>query len=41
VILLHDGYQATVDAVPLIVAALARRGLRPGVISPLTGLAVG
>ncbi|GAB3810004.1 polysaccharide deacetylase family protein [Micromonospora zhanjiangensis] len=40
VILMHDGYQTTVNAVPQIVANLAARNLCPGMISPSTGRAV-
>ncbi|WP_035735896.1 polysaccharide deacetylase family protein [Glycomyces arizonensis] len=40
VILMHDNYQTTIDAVPQIVADLASRGLCPGMISPATGRAV-
>jgi endo-1,4-beta-xylanase len=32
VILMHDGYQTTIDAIPGILAGLASRGLRPGKI---------
>ncbi len=39
VILMHDGYAATNAAIPLIVANLARRGLRAGRIDPKTGRA--
>jgi peptidoglycan/xylan/chitin deacetylase (PgdA/CDA1 family) len=40
VILMHDGYQTTIDAVPQIVADLESRGLCTGMISPSTGRAV-
>jgi peptidoglycan/xylan/chitin deacetylase (PgdA/CDA1 family) len=40
VLLMHDGYRATVDAVPELVAALAARGLRTGAICAGTGRAV-
>ncbi|MEQ4302040.1 polysaccharide deacetylase family protein [Plantactinospora sp. B6F1] len=40
VILMHDGYQTTINAVPQIVANLATRNLCPGMISPATGRAV-
>lgn len=40
VILMHDGYQSTINAVPQIVANLAGRGLCPGMISTATGRAV-
>jgi peptidoglycan/xylan/chitin deacetylase (PgdA/CDA1 family) len=40
VILMHDGYRTTIDAVPHIVADLAARGLCPGMISAATGRAV-
>ena len=40
VILLHDNYQATIDAIPRIAADLAERGLGAGMISPDTGRAV-
>jgi peptidoglycan-N-acetylglucosamine deacetylase len=40
VLLMHDGYAATVDAVPQIVADLTSRGLCPGMISSSTGRAV-
>lgn len=40
VILMHDGYQTTINAVSQIVANLASRGLCPGMISPTTGRAV-
>ncbi|HEX7490771.1 MAG TPA: polysaccharide deacetylase family protein [Candidatus Limnocylindrales bacterium] len=40
VMLMHDGYATTIAAIPLIVANLARRGLRPGMIDPETGRAV-
>jgi peptidoglycan/xylan/chitin deacetylase (PgdA/CDA1 family) len=30
IVLMHDGYRTTVEAVPRIVRALAERGLRPG-----------
>jgi len=40
VILMHDGYGTTVQAVPQIVANLRSRGLCPGMISPSTGRAV-
>jgi peptidoglycan/xylan/chitin deacetylase (PgdA/CDA1 family) len=40
VILMHDGLQTTIDAVPLIAADLRRRGLCAGAISRRTGMAV-
>ncbi|WP_231648669.1 polysaccharide deacetylase family protein, partial [Saccharothrix sp. NRRL B-16348] len=40
VILMHDGYQTTINAVPQIAANLASRGLCAGMISPSTGRAV-
>jgi endo-1,4-beta-xylanase len=40
VLLMHDGYEATIAAIPLIVAGFARRGLLPGTIDPATGRAV-
>ncbi|NUT94229.1 MAG: polysaccharide deacetylase family protein [Saccharothrix sp.] len=40
VILMHDGYQTTINAIPQIVANLKSRGLCPGMISPSTGRAV-
>jgi peptidoglycan/xylan/chitin deacetylase (PgdA/CDA1 family) len=40
VILMHDGYQSTINAIPQIVANLNGRGLCPGMISPTTGRAV-
>ncbi|MDP9795247.1 peptidoglycan/xylan/chitin deacetylase (PgdA/CDA1 family) [Catenuloplanes nepalensis] len=40
IILMHDAYQTTINAVPQIVANLAARGLCPGMISPSTGRAV-
>ncbi|MFF5229166.1 polysaccharide deacetylase family protein [Dactylosporangium sp. NPDC000521] len=40
VLLMHDGYQTTIDAVPQIVAGLTARGLRAGMISTATGRAV-
>ena len=40
IILMHDGFQSTIDAVEPIVAALAARGLEPGMISPETGRVV-
>ncbi|MEV4134948.1 polysaccharide deacetylase family protein [Dactylosporangium sp. NPDC049742] len=40
VLLMHDGHQATIDAVPQIVADLTARGLRAGMISTATGRAV-
>jgi len=33
IVLMHDGYRATVEAVPRIVRLLAERGLRPGRIA--------
>ncbi|MGI5238300.1 polysaccharide deacetylase family protein [Dactylosporangium sp. CA-139066] len=39
ILLMHDGYAATLEAVPRIVAALRARGLQPGMISPATGRA--
>ncbi|MEO3746229.1 polysaccharide deacetylase family protein [Plantactinospora sp. B24E8] len=40
VILMHDGYQSTINAVSQIVANLSNRNLCPGMISPTTGRAV-
>jgi endo-1,4-beta-xylanase len=40
VILMHDGIQNTIDAIPQIASGLAARGLCPGMISPITGRAV-
>ncbi|MEV4515303.1 polysaccharide deacetylase family protein [Dactylosporangium sp. NPDC049525] len=40
VLLMHDGYRTTIDAIPQIVANLTSRGLHPGMISPATGRAV-
>ncbi|GAA0246857.1 hypothetical protein GCM10010492_53060 [Saccharothrix mutabilis subsp. mutabilis] len=40
VILMHDGYQTTINAIPQIVANLKSRGLCTGMISPSTGRAV-
>jgi peptidoglycan/xylan/chitin deacetylase (PgdA/CDA1 family) len=40
VILMHDGYQTTINAIPQIVANLTSRGLCAGMISPTTGRAV-
>ncbi len=40
VILMHDGYSTTINAIPQIVANLTSRGLRPGMISTATGRAV-
>lgn len=40
VILMHDGYQTTISAIPQIVANLNSRGLCAGMISPTTGQAV-
>ncbi len=40
VILMHDGYQSTINAVPQIAAQLRNRGLCAGMISPTTGQAV-
>lgn len=40
VILMHDGYQTTINAVPQIVANLTSRNLCAGMISPTTGRAV-
>lgn len=40
VLLMHDGYTATIDAIPQIVADLGSRGLRPGMICTATGRAV-
>jgi peptidoglycan/xylan/chitin deacetylase (PgdA/CDA1 family) len=40
VILMHDGIQNTIDAIPQIASGLASRGLCPGMISPVTGRAV-
>ena len=41
VLLMHDGHATTIAAIPHIVANLARRGLRPGMIDSATGRAVG
>ncbi len=40
VILMHDGYQTTVNAIPQIVSDLTSRGLCAGMISTATGQAV-
>ena len=40
IILMHDGYQTTRDAIPQIVAGLNSRSLCAGMISPTTGRAV-
>lgn len=40
VILMHDGYQATINAIPQIVSNLNSRNLCAGAISPTTGRAV-
>ncbi|WP_346005089.1 polysaccharide deacetylase family protein [Saccharothrix syringae] len=40
VILMHDGYQTTINAIPQIAANLASRGLCAGMISTSTGQAV-
>jgi endo-1,4-beta-xylanase len=40
VILMHDGYQTTINAIPQIVANLTSRGLCAGMISTTTGQAV-
>jgi peptidoglycan/xylan/chitin deacetylase (PgdA/CDA1 family) len=40
VILMHDGYSTTIQAIPQIVANLKSRNLCPGMISPSTGRAV-
>lgn len=40
VILMHDGYNTTIQAIPQIVANLKSRNLCPGMISPSTGRAV-
>lgn len=40
VLLLHDGYDTTIEAVPRIVTTLAQRGLAPGVVCQLTGQAI-
>ncbi len=40
VILMHDGIQNTINAIPQIMAGLASRNLCPGQISPTTGRAV-
>jgi peptidoglycan/xylan/chitin deacetylase (PgdA/CDA1 family) len=40
VILMHDGYQSTIGAIPQIAADLRSRGLCAGMISPTTGQAV-
>ncbi|SNY29960.1 polysaccharide deacetylase family protein [Paractinoplanes atraurantiacus] len=39
-ILMHDNYQTTIQAIPQIAAGLAQRGLCAGTISPSTGRAV-
>ncbi|MFI0483294.1 polysaccharide deacetylase family protein [Actinomadura sp. 9N215] len=40
VILMHDGYPATIEAIPAIVENLRSRDLCAGTISPITGKAV-
>jgi peptidoglycan/xylan/chitin deacetylase (PgdA/CDA1 family) len=40
VILMHDGIQNTINAIPQIMSGLAGRNLCPGMISPSTGRAV-
>ena len=40
IILMHDGYQTTINAVPRIVQGLTSRGLCPGMIQPGTGRVV-
>jgi hypothetical protein len=40
IVLMHDGFQTTINAVPQIVAGLTSRGLCAGMISPTTGRAV-
>ncbi|MBB5800370.1 endo-1,4-beta-xylanase [Saccharothrix ecbatanensis] len=40
VILMHDGYQTTINAIPQIASNLRSRGLCAGMISPSTGRAV-
>lgn len=40
VILMHDGIQNTINAIPQIMSGLASRNLCPGMISPSTGRAV-
>lgn len=40
VLLMHDAYQTTINAVPQIAANLSSRGLCAGMISPTTGRAV-
>ncbi|MFI0407342.1 polysaccharide deacetylase family protein [Actinomadura sp. 3N508] len=40
IILMHDGYPATIEAIPAIVENLRSRDLCPGMISPTTGKAV-
>ena len=40
VILMHDGIQNTINAIPQIMSGLAARNLCPGMISPTTGRAV-
>ncbi|RKS69133.1 polysaccharide deacetylase [Actinomadura pelletieri DSM 43383] len=37
IVLMHDGYPATIEAVPLIAKNLRSRGLCAGMISPVTG----
>ena len=40
VILMHDAYQTTINAIPQLAANLSARGLCAGMISPVTGQAV-
>ncbi|TDB83335.1 hypothetical protein E1264_28805 [Actinomadura sp. KC216] len=40
IILMHDGYPATIEAIPAIAENLRGRDLCPGMISPTTGKAV-
>jgi peptidoglycan-N-acetylglucosamine deacetylase len=40
IILMHDNFQTTIDAIPLIADVLRSRGLCAGAISPVTGLPV-
>ncbi|TDD31122.1 hypothetical protein E1287_27530 [Actinomadura sp. KC06] len=40
IVLMHDGYDATIEAIPAIMENLRSRALCPGMISPATGKAV-
>ncbi|MFI0372308.1 polysaccharide deacetylase family protein [Actinomadura sp. 1N219] len=40
IVLMHDGYAATIEAIPAIMENLRSRELCPGMISPTTGKAV-